>query len=130
MRARVCSGTVRGLLQGNDLARGEVIEIPWIGGVVARMVGIRIVVEDCVQAKVVEKRKRKAWTSVKERARGKIIEVDGVVGVIGVEEIFEAQVEVVDEILISEVAVVAKRRAVGELKIINAILERDLTVEK
>jgi len=51
----------------------------------------------------------------------KIVEEDAVVGVIGVEEIFEAHVEVVDEILVSEVGVVAKRRAVGELKIIHAV---------
>jgi len=30
---------------GNDLARGEVVEIPWIGRVVAWIVGIGIVVE-------------------------------------------------------------------------------------
>src|SRR6266853_2630390 len=55
-------------LHGNDLARGEVVEIPWISCVVARMAGIRIVVEHCVQAEVVEIRKRKAWTGVKEMA--------------------------------------------------------------
>jgi len=36
----------------------------------------------------------------------------------------------VDEAWVSQVAIVAKRRAIGELKIINAVLERDLTGEK
>ena len=30
---------------GNDLARGEVVEIPWIGRVVAWIVGIGIIIE-------------------------------------------------------------------------------------
>jgi hypothetical protein len=40
-------------LLGNDLAGGVVVEIPWIGRVVARTVGIGKVVEHCVQAEVV-----------------------------------------------------------------------------
>ena len=38
--------------------------------------------------------------------------------------------EVVDEARVTQVAVVAERRAIGELKIVNAVLERDLTGEK
>ena len=121
MRARVYSGTVRGLLQGNDLARGEVIEIPWIGRVMARVICIRIVVEHCVERKVVEIRKRKAWTSVKEMGGHKVVEVDAAVTIIGIKPILVAQVEVVDEALVSQIAVVAKGRAVRELKIINAV---------
>jgi len=47
-----------------------------------------------------------------------------------VDEILEAQVKVVNEILVSEVAVVAKGRAVGKLEIIPAAAQRDLAVEK
>jgi len=103
------------------LARGEVVEIPWIGGVVARSLSIGIVVEHCVERKVVEIRKRKAWTSVKEMGGGIVVEVDAAVSIIGIKPIFVAHVEVIDPVRVSQVAVVAKRRAVGELKIINAV---------
>jgi hypothetical protein len=112
------------------LAGGEVVEIPWIGRVVAWIVGIGIVVEHCVQAEVVEIRKRKAWTGVKEMARRKVVEEDAAVSIIGIKPILVAHVEVVDKARVSQVAIVAKRRAIGELKIINAVLERDLTGEK
>jgi hypothetical protein len=112
------------------LTRGEVVEIPWIGRVVARTVGIREVVEHCVQAKVVEIRKRKARTSVKEMAGRKVVEEDAAVSIIGIEPILVAHIEVVDPVRVSQVAIVAKRRAIGKLKIINAVLERDLTGEK
>ena len=87
----------------------------------ARTVRIGKVVEHCVQRKVVEVRKRKAWTSVKEMVGRKVVEVNAAVSIIGIEPILVAQVEVVDEARVSQVAVVAKRRAVGELKIINAV---------
>jgi hypothetical protein len=115
---------------GNDLARGEVVEISWIGRVVARVIGIGKVVEHCVQAEVVEIRKRKARTSVKEMVGHKVVEVDAAVSIIGIKPILVAHVEVVDPARVSQVAIVAKRRAIGELKVINAVLERDLTAEK
>ena len=87
----------------------------------ARTAGIGIVVEHCVQAKVVEIRKRKAWTSVKEMGGRKVVEVDTAVSIIGIKPILVAQVEVVDEARISQVAIVAKRSAIGELKIIDAV---------
>jgi hypothetical protein len=88
---------------------------------VARVIRIGIVVEHCVEAKVVEIRKRKAWTSVKEMVGRKVVEVDAALSIIGIEPILIAQVEVVNETRISQVAIVAKRRAIGELKIINAV---------
>jgi hypothetical protein len=97
---------------------------------VIRTVGIGEVVEHCVQAKIVEIRKRKAWTSVKEVVGHKVVEVDAVLCIIGIKPILVAHVEVIDPVRVSQVAVVAKRRAIGELKIINAVLERDLTAEK
>jgi hypothetical protein len=106
---------------GNDLARGEVVKIPWIRRVVARTVGIREVVEHCVQAKIVEIRKRKAWTSVKEMVGRKVVEEDSAVSIVGIEPILVAHVEVIDPVRVSEIAVVAEHIAVGELKIINAI---------
>src|SRR5215831_17045048 len=51
---------------GNDLVGCEVEEIPRIGRVVARPLGIGIVVEKCIQAEIVKIRKRKAWTGIKE----------------------------------------------------------------
>ena len=96
----------------------------------ARVIRIGIVVEHCVQAKIVEIRKRKARTSVKEMVGRKIVEVDAAVSIIGIKPILEAHIEMVDEAWVSQVAIVAKRRAIGELKIINAVLERDLTGEK
>jgi hypothetical protein len=86
-----------------------------------RIIRIGIVVEHCVEAKVVEIRKRKAWTSVKEMVGRKVVEVDAALSIIGIEPILIAQVEVVNETRISQVAIVAKRRAIGELKIINAV---------
>jgi hypothetical protein len=62
--------------------------------------------------------------------RRKVVEEDAAVSIIGIEPILVAHVEVVDEARVTEVGVVAKRRAIGELKIINAVLERDLTGEK
>src|SRR6266436_4325183 len=106
---------------GNDLVGCEVIEIPWIGRVVARTVGIGIVVEHRVQAKVVEKRERKAWASVKEMVRHKVVEEDAAVSIIGIKPVLVAHVEVVDEVLVGEVGVVTKGRAAGELKIINTV---------
>jgi hypothetical protein len=103
------------------LARGKVVEIPWIGGVMARVICIRIVVEHCVERKVVEIRKRKARTSVKEMGGGIVVEVDAALSIIGIKPIFVAHIKVVDPVRVSQVAVVAKRRAVGELKIINAV---------
>ena len=85
------------------------------------VIRIRIVVEHCVERKVVEIRKRKAWTSVKEMVGRKVVEEDAAVSVIGIESILVAHVEVVDEALVTEVGVVAKGRAVRELKIINAV---------
>jgi hypothetical protein len=87
----------------------------------ARSLGVGIVVEHCVQTEVVEIGKRKAWTSVKEMVGRKIVEVDAAVSIIGIEPILEAHVEVIDPAWVSKVAVVAKRGAVGELKIINAV---------
>ena len=52
------------------------------------------------------------------------------VGVIGVEEILVAQVNVVDEILVREIAVIAKGGAVGELEIVEAAAQRSLAVEE
>jgi hypothetical protein len=106
---------------GNDLARGEVVEISWIGRVVARVIGIGKVVEHCVQAEVVEIRKRKARASVKEVVGHKVVEEDAAVSIIGIKPILEAHVEVVDEAWITKVGVVAKGCSVGELKIINAV---------
>ena len=113
-----------------DLTRGEVVKIPWIGRVVAWTVRIGKVVEHCIQAEVVEKRKRKAWASVKEMVGHKVVEEDAVVSIIGIKPIFVAHVEVVDEARVSEIGVIAKGRAVGELKIIDAVLQRDLTSEE
>ena len=87
----------------------------------ARIIQIGIVVEHCVEAEVVEKRKRKAWASVKEMVGHKVVEEDAVVSIIGIKPIFVAHVEVVDEARVSEVGVVAKGRPVWELKIINAV---------
>jgi hypothetical protein len=87
----------------------------------ARTVRIGIVIQHCVEAKVVEIRKRKAWTSVKEMGGGRVVEVDAAVSIIGIEPILVTHVEVVDETRVSQVTIVAKRRAVGELKIINAV---------
>ena len=87
----------------------------------ARSLGIGIVVEHCVERKVVEIRERKAWTGVKEMGRRKVVEEDAAVSIIGIKPILVANVEVVDEARVSQVAIVAKRRAVGELKIINAV---------
>jgi hypothetical protein len=96
----------------------------------ARVIRIRIVVEHCVEAKVVEIRKRKARTSVKEMVGRKVVEEYAAVSITGIEPILVAQVEVVDEARVSQVTIIAKRRAVRELKIINAAAQRDLTVEK
>ena len=87
----------------------------------ARTVGIRKVVEHCVQAKIVEIRERKARASVKEMVGHKVVKVDAILSIIGIKPILVAHVEVIDPVRVSEVAVVAKRRAIGELKIINAI---------
>ena len=86
-----------------------------------RSLGIGIVVKQCVQTEVVEIRKRKAWAGVKETVGRKIVEVDAVASIIGIKPIFVANIEVVDEVLVRQVAVVAERRAVGELKIVNAV---------
>ena len=51
----------------------------------------------------------------------KVVEVDAAVSIIGIKPILIAQVEVVDEARVSQVAIIAKRRAVRELKIINAV---------
>ena len=87
----------------------------------ARTVGIGKVVEHCVEAEVVEIRKRKPWASVKEMVGRKVVEEDAAVSIIGIKPILEAHVEVVDEALVSEVGVVAKHIAIGELKIINTV---------
>jgi hypothetical protein len=58
---------------------GEVIEIPWIGRVVAGSLRIGIVVHG-FQAEVVEIRKRKAWTSVKESVGRKVVGFSGISG--------------------------------------------------
>jgi len=97
--------------------------------VAAWIVGIRKVVKPRVEAEIVEIREG-ARAGIKKRAGGKIIEVDAMVGIIGIKEILEAQVNMVDEMLVREVAVVAKGRAVGELEILPAASQRDLTVEK
>jgi hypothetical protein len=99
----------------------EVVEIPWIGRVVARVIGIGKVVEHCVQAEVVKIRERKARTSVKEMGGHKVVEVDAAVSIIGIEPIFVAHVEVIDPVRVSEVAIVAERRAIGKLKIVNTV---------
>ena len=100
---------------------GEVIEIPWIGRVVTRSLGIGIVVEHCIQTEGVEIRKRKAWARVKEMGGRKVVEEDAVVSIIGIKPIFVAHIEVVDEVRVRQVAVVAERRPIGELKIVNAV---------
>ena len=109
-----------GRLQCYPLAGGEVEEPSWVVSVAARIVDVRKVVKPRVEAEVVEIREE-GRAGVKERAGGKIIEVDAMVGVIGVEEILEAHVKMVDPARVSQVAVVTKGRAIGELKIINAV---------
>ena len=89
----------------------------------ARTIGIGIVVEHCVERKVVEIRKRKARTSVKEMGGGRVVEEDAAVSIIGIKPIFVAHIKVVDPVRVSQVAVVTKWRAAGELKIINAVAE-------
>jgi len=96
---------------------------------VARVIGIGVVVKHCVQAEIVEIRERKAWASVKEMVGRKVVEEDAAVSIIGVEEILEAQVNVVGKILVREVAIVAKGRAVGELEIVPAAAQRGLASE-
>ena len=59
--------------------------------------GIGIVVEQRIQTEIVEIRKRKARTSVKESIGREIVEVDAVVSIIGIKPILVAQVEVVDK---------------------------------
>ena len=116
-------------LFGNDLVGCEVVEVPWIARVVAGTVGIGKVVEHCVQAKVVEIRKRKAWTSVKETVGRKIVEVDAAVVVVRIKKILEAHVDVIDPVYVvheNEVDVVAKGHAVNELEIVPAVAQRDL----
>ena len=87
----------------------------------ARIVGIGKVVQHCVQAEIVEIRERKARTSVKEMVGRKVVEEDPAVSIIGIKPILVTHIKVVDEARVSQVAIVAKGRAVGELKIINAI---------
>ena len=87
----------------------------------ARTVGIGKVVEHCVQAKIVEIRKRKAWASVKEMVGRKVVEEDAVMSIIGIEPILVAHVKVVDEAWVTEVGVVAEHIAIWELKIINTV---------
>src|SRR6266436_9143975 len=94
----------RRLLPGNDLVRCEVVEIPWVSRVVARPLSIGIVVEHCIQAEVVEIRKRKAWTSVKESVGRKVVEEDAAVSIIGIEPILVAHIKVVDPARITQVA--------------------------
>src|SRR5439155_22335413 len=60
----------------------------------------------------------------------KVVEEDAAVSIIGIEEILEAQVKVVDEMLVREEAVVAKGRAVGELEIIKSAAQRSLASEE
>jgi hypothetical protein len=50
-----------------------------------------------------------------------VVEVDAALSIIGIKPIFVAHIKVVDPVWVSQVAVIAKRRAVGKLKIINAI---------
>lgn len=83
-----------------------------------------------MQAEVVEVGKRKAGAGVKESVTREIVEEDAALAVIGIEEILEAQVNVVDEMLVSEVAVVAKGRAIGELEIVPSAAQRSLASEK
>ena len=87
----------------------------------ARIVWIGKVVEHCVEAKVVEIRKRKAGTSVKEMVGRRIVKVDAALSIIGVKPILEADVEMVNPARVSEVAVIAKRRAVRKLEIIDPV---------
>ena len=87
----------------------------------ARPLSIGIVVKDRIQTEIVEIRKRKAWTGVKESVSRKIVEIDAVVSIVSIKPIFVAHIKVVDPVRLSQVAVVAKRRTVGELKIINAV---------
>jgi hypothetical protein len=89
---------------------------------VARIVWIGKVVKYCVQREVVEIWKKKAWTSVKEMVGHKVVKVDAILCIIGIKPILVAHIEVIDPVRVSEVAIVAKGRAVGELKIINAVL--------
>jgi len=116
---------------GNNLVGCEVVEVPWIARVVARIVGIGKVVEYRIQAEIVEKRKRKAWTwtSVKETVGRKIVKVDAAVVVVRIKKILEAHVDEIDEVWVvhkNEVDVVAKGRAVSELEIVPAAAQRDL----
>ena len=87
----------------------------------ARAIGIGKVVQHCVQAKIVEIRKRKARTSVKEMVGRKVVEEDAAVSIIGIEPILVAHVKVVDEAWVTEVGVVAEHIAIWELKIINTV---------
>ena len=93
----------------------------------ARPLGVGIVVEHCVKAKVVEIRKRKARAGVKEMVGHKVVEVDAAVSIIGIKPILVTHVEVVDPARISKIRVVAKQIAVGQLQVINAVPEENLT---
>ena len=89
----------------------------------ARIIRIRIVVEHCVERKIVEIRKRKARTSVKEMGGSIVVEVDTAVSIIGIKPILVAHVEVVDEARVSEVRVVPEHIATGQLQVINTVAQ-------
>jgi hypothetical protein len=82
--------------------RGEVVEIPWIGRVVAWSLSIGIVVKDRIQTEIVEIRKRKAWASVKESIGREIVEVDAVVSIVSIKPILVAHVEVIDPVRVRQ----------------------------
>jgi hypothetical protein len=124
-----CDRSAGSLLPGNYLVGCEVIEVSWIGRVVTRSLGIGIIVEHGMQTEVVEIRKRKAWTSVKESVSRKIVEVDPVVGIVRISKVLEAHVDVIDKVRVvhpNEIGVVAKGRAVSELEIVPVVAQRDL----
>jgi len=124
-----CGRSGGSLLPGNYLVGCEVIEVSWIGRVVARSLGIGIIVEHGIQTEVVEIRKRKPWTSVKESVSRIIVEVDPVVGIVRISKVLEAHVDVIDKVRVvhpDEIGVVAKGRAVSELEIVPVVAQRDL----
>ncbi len=109
--------------------RREIVEHAWSAGIVLH-VGGGIVVEHRVRREVIQVRKRIDGARVPPAFAGEVVEVDPVLAVVRVDDVFVSHVEVVDVRGVGQIRVVAERRPVRQREVRDTVVERRRPVEE
>jgi len=111
------------LLRDNT-GRGEIVKGARVGGVMAGVLGVRKIIKHGIQAEIVKVWEGILRAGVPEMTAGEVIKVCAACAIVGVNKIFEAQVEVI-KVREECVSVITEKVAIGEGQVIDAVAETD-----